>query len=100
MMTALGPAHETAALGGQGEAKRAAVGRMDGPPDEPIGVEPVHDAGEVSGGHEQAARQLDERQAVALSVELAQDVELRKGTVLGDGAAQLALDQRVAVEQP
>ena len=99
MVAALGPAYEPAALRGQGEAKGAAVGRMDGSPDEPIGVEPVDDAGQVARGHQQAARELDERQAVGLAVELAQDVELRKGAVLGDGAAQLTLDQRVAVEQ-
>ena len=99
MVAALSPAHEPVALRGQGEAEGAAVGRVDGPPDEPLGVEAVDDAGEVPGGHEEPARELDEREPVALAVELAQDVELRKGAVRGDGAAQLALDQRVAVEQ-
>jgi hypothetical protein len=100
MMMALGPAHEAAPLRAQGEAEGAAIGWVDGTPYEPLGVEPVHDAGQISGGHEQPARELDERQTVSLAVELAQDVELRKSAVLGDGTAQLTLDQRVAVEQP
>src|SRR5262249_34423688 len=100
VVAALGPADEPAALRGQGEAEGAAVGRVDGAPDEPIGVEPLDDAREIAGGHQEAAGQLDERESVALAVELAQDVELREGAMRGDGAAQLALDQRVAVEQP
>src|SRR5258706_11247987 len=98
VMAALGPAHQPAALRRQGETKGAAVRRVDGPPDETLGVEAVDDPGQIARGYQQAARELDEREPVAL--ELVQDVELRKGAVLGDGAAQLALDQRVAVEQP
>jgi len=99
-MTALRPAYEPAALRGQGEAKGAAVGRVNAAPDEALRVEAIHDAREVARGHQEPARELDEREPIALAVELAQDVELRKGTVIGDGAAQLALDQRAALEQP
>ena len=100
MMAALGSAHEAASLRGQREAEGAAVLGMDGPADEPLGVEPVHDAGEVARGDEKPARELDEREAVRFAVELVQDVELREGAVHPDGAPQLALDERVGVEQP
>ena len=100
MVAALGLTDEAAAPRRQGEAKGAAVGRMDGAPDEPLGVQPVHDARQVARGDQEPARELHEREPVALAVELVQDVELRKRAVRGDGAAQLALDERVAVEQP
>ena len=99
-MAALSPAHQPAAFRRQGKTKGAAVGRVDGPPDETFGVEAVDNPGQVARGHQQAARELDEREPVALALKLVQDIELRKGAVLGDGVAQLALDQRVAVEQP
>src|SRR2546428_8575785 len=100
MMAALGSAHEAASLWGQREAEGAAVLGMDGPADEPLGVEPVHDAGQVARGDEEPARELDEREAVRLTVELVQDVELREGAVHPAGAPQLALDERVGGEQP
>ncbi len=100
MMAALGSAHEAASLQGQCEAEGAAVLGVDGPVDEPPGVEPLHDAGEVARGDEEPARELDEREAVRFAVELVQDVELREGAVHPDGAPQLALDERVDVEQP
>lgn len=100
MMAALGSAHKAASLWGQREAEGAAVLGVDGPVDEPLGVEPLHDAGEVTRGDEEPARELDEREAVRFAVELVEDVELREGAVHPDGAPQLALDERVGVEQP
>jgi len=86
MMAALGSAHEAASLRGQREAEGAAVLGMDGPADEPLGVEPVHDAGEVTCGDEEPSRELDEREPARFAVELVQDVELREGAVHPDGA--------------
>jgi len=97
-MAALGLAREAASLRGQRDAEGAAILGMDGPADEPFGMEPVHDAGEVARGDEEPARELDEGKAVRLAVELVQDVELREGAVHPDGAPQLALDERVGVE--
>jgi hypothetical protein len=41
-------------------------------------VQPVHDARQVARGDQEPARELHEREPVALAVELVQDVELRK----------------------
>lgn len=100
MMAALGSAHEAASLRGQWEAEGAAVLGVDGPADEPPGVEPLHDAGEVARGDEEPARELDEREAVRFAVELVQDVELREGAVHPDCAPQPRADRRVAVGGP
>ena len=99
MVAALGSTQETPPLRGQGETEGASVLGMDGPANEPHGMEAVDDPGEVAGGDEQPARELDEREAVPLAVELVQDVELRKGAERADGAAELALDEGVGVKQ-
>src|SRR5437870_1808538 len=70
MMVALGSAHDAESLQGQHHAEGATVLAMNGPADETLGVEPVYDAGEIARRDQEPARELDEREAVRLAVEL------------------------------